>query len=235
MKSTERNIKFSLVLLATLTPLVSAANTIRAESVAQTIFENLDASKTGEAWINNTTGLNGGRAVGFTLGDTTLLLDSIILRLRFNGGECTTNVSLWSKSEEANRPGSLVASMTPYTTTLNSSDPIDVTFTATNAITLAANTTYYLVVRSTKNAFYWQYAASGTYSTGLGTSFVNGLYSNTGNTSPDTWTSVSSVCPILEVKAVSPGSNIPETGATSLMFGSVAILLVGALVSCRRR
>ncbi|AHF94654.1 hypothetical protein OPIT5_22985 [Opitutaceae bacterium TAV5] len=234
MKYSNRTAKFFTGALAVLTLAFAAASTTRAEPVTQTVIGNLSATQTGNGYIKKADGADGGRAVGFTMGDTALVLDSITLRLRFNGNECEVDVSLWSKNENANRPGSLVASMTPYTTTLNSSDPVDVTFSMPSTVTLVANTTYYIVVRSAKDDFYWSYAASGTYSMGAGASFVNGLYSDSGNTTPDTWTKTSSVCPFLEVNASLPG-NIPENSMTSLALGAGAVLLTGVIALRRKR
>ena len=139
----------------------SATGTINyttASGQATVLSSNLTATSAGTEATTGTTY----NAVSFTTGTSSYTLTAVDLLL----AETVTGTATAAiYSSVTNEPASLIGTLTSptsYSTTL-----ADTQFTSSGGITLAANTTYWVVLAANSGTFNWSFAASDT-GTGVG-------------------------------------------------------------------
>jgi hypothetical protein len=117
-------------------------------------------------------------AAKFTMGNASQVLDNVIIRCKSNASG--TNIpAIDIRNDAGTTPGTTVlvsiAGTTPLPTPSGGNFPSvqDYTMTATSAFTLAANTSYWIVVRVEQGTFEWWYSApDGIDPTGPAATFV---------------------------------------------------------------
>ncbi len=183
----------------------------------------------------------GGKAIGFTMGDTAFFLDSVQVRLRTGStlpeaGDMTFAIYN-STTSGSIKPSTLAVTLTDPA--LVTSTTQSYTLTPESTFTLEANTTYWLVAFSdtTASNFGWAFDNPDSVTTTNGVTVPAGSGSNppagwffaqnpasNDVNAPNTWTGTSSI----SNDAVIQGTVVPEPGALALLAAGGMMLL-----SCR--
>jgi hypothetical protein len=185
---------------------------------ADTISSNLanasagTETATGSAWLT----------ASFGTGSSSVALESVTLLLA-NSTPGTAELDLYTNGLLS--PGSLVARLTPpatYSTTLS-----DTSFAGTG-ITLAENSTYWIVLKASTGAFDWSWTTDNT-GTGIGYQGTWGTSTDGGNT----WFTYAVYPTQFSVTtATSATAAVPEPGTCVL---SGAGFLIGGIALAKRR
>lgn len=143
------------------------AGLVQLVSVAQSavIISNIGTTGTGNVALGASTTAEIG--YGFTMGDTAFSLDSVSLRLEKLEAGTDPNVRIYSDSSSA--PGTLIASFSALSLTLNTEETA--TVTPLSSVTLQANTAYWIVLERDGGAnatWYRGSEPSGDHATHLG-------------------------------------------------------------------
>jgi hypothetical protein len=185
---------------------------------ATIIYGNLSALTNGG---NNTQieGTNGvGKAVGFTMGDTSYDLTSVTLRLFAAGDNALDKplITLWTS--DGNKPvaqvGDTFTNPVSYTPTVST----NYTFTPVAPITLDANQSYFVVVRGIDATTSFQWLAGTTSIPPTGVAATSGIYRFGLNTSVPNYTGSSSVLNWFQIDGTAI-SNIPEPSTYAALAG----------------
>lgn len=187
--------------------LAAAALTISLQCQAQVIIGNLPVDGGGQTVYDDGTDLilgNGYWGFGFTMKGAAYNMDNVKLDVTANGGNPV--VELWSKSGSGNYPGSLITSSFTISGAAG-----NITADATSNPLLAANTTYYVVVKgaSATSESWDRNTGDPAYNEALAT-FLNLAYYPAGGG----WNSGTTFShPGIEINAV------PEPQAYAMMVG----------------
>ncbi len=199
--------------------------------LAATLFAFMTSAASGTVIISNTPGtsVTGDGAIvggvtrsfaqGFTMGSSDYLLDSVTMGLRVNAAGRAFNLELFSGSPN---PGgsSLVSFTVPV---LNTTGDALYTFNPDSAITLQANTTYWLVAYSlttgSLNQIQWLRSNPGVAPTGIAT-YAGARFDSPATVPPTNSITLDS---IFEVNGTL--SSVPEPGAGATTLAALAIVL----------
>ncbi|AHF94489.1 hypothetical protein OPIT5_17555 [Opitutaceae bacterium TAV5] len=215
-----------LLTLAALTAMITLTT---ATARAATVIGNLDSWTTASgtaATINNV----GSKAVGFTMGADSYLVTDIQLRLTVDASSAPTAISveLWS----VNTGGKLDTALATFITSdaISAGATSNFTFTSTNAVTLSANTTYYIVPRVADGSLRWTVGNPSVLPTGAGaTAIPNTLWGSlAGGTSPSSWTSTSANQNWYKITGAQV---VPEPATTAVLAGAGILLFA---IACRQ-
>ena len=171
-------------------------------------------------------------AVKFTMGGTSAVLDNVVLRIKtnFNG---TTLPSIEIRNDAGTAPGTTVLFSIDGTTPLPSGLNTTVqsyTLTATSTFTLAANTSYWMVVRARPGSFEWWASNPSITPTGTLATF-NPPYKETFDGT--TWKDTPSFFGSLSFQINSPATatkNSLLNIATRLQVGTGDNVLIGGFI-----
>ena len=115
--------------------------------------------------IGSFVGTNSQMAVKFTMGNASQVLDNVLIRCKTNASG--TNIpAIDIRNDAGTTPGANVLFTIDGTTALppgaagTTTKVMDYKFTATSTFTLAANTSYWFVVRAKQGAFEWWYSSA---------------------------------------------------------------------------
>ncbi len=103
-------------------------------------------------------------AASFTTGTSAYLLNDVSLLLASTSGTATVDIY----ADDTGEPGTLVGALTSPTTYASTATATD--FTSTSGISLAANTTYWVVLIADTGSFDWSWTSDDT---GTGTGFTD--------------------------------------------------------------
>jgi hypothetical protein len=211
---------FAFVLLGA--PIVLQAQTVIASSYNGTtpglLFTDVLRAS---APLGTYTGLSAGES--FTTGAQSYTFSSVVANLRLLVGS-STNLAAGIYSNSGGTPGSLLATLTVPSMTLNSRS--NFSFTASTSLTLAASTTYWFVVGPSTSTTSLVDATwyTGTSGTGLATAALNSNGLSLGSWVPD----LGSASLSYQIN----GSAIPEPSTYAMATGAMAL---GFVVWRRRR
>lgn len=183
MTTTRTSLRFLGLALATAS-LATSANSVE-------IIGNLPGNDGTSTYLNAPSGgANGGgvhdsKAAGFTMPGTAYTLDSVTFRLNFFDTASVPVIQIYSNS--GTNPGSLLQTLTNPTLSVGTGNFV---FTSPSALTLAAGTTYWVVVWNNAtglNSFQWMASSPNQTPTGIATTagyrFSNGGPPPTGSSS----------------------------------------------------
>lgn len=196
---------------------------------ADIIFGNLPNSSDGaQSGINNTSG----KAIGFTMAGNSYDLTSVTLRLNSVGQTANDVPLVRIYTSSGTAPSVSLGTLT--NPTFNPTGTSNYVFTPAASITLAAGTSYFLVVYQAVSAspdtgFNWLAGSPSVTPTsvaGIATT-PTALF---GSSNPTTWTSSSSTYNWFQIDGTL--SAIPEPGTYAMAAGAAALAMCGVL---RRR
>lgn len=170
-------------------------------------------------FVNSSAGVNmnvvgSGAAVGFTMPNQDYTVDSVVLRL--NGyATPADSPEIGFYDNNSGKPGTLIGSFLNFPSSSDTSTA-NFTFTPASTITLAANQTYWLWVKTSAGLFNWRSDNPATTPTGAATHFDYMTTSNGGTT----WTSHLSQIGTYQINA----TPVPEPEQVAVAVG---LLLCG--------
>lgn len=201
-----------------------------------TLFAFMTTVASGAVIISNTPGTSvigdgaivGGAtrsfAQGFTMGSSDYLLDSVTMGLRVNAAGRAFNLELFSGSPDPDG-SSLVSFTVPV---LNTTGDELYTFNPDSAITLQANTTYWLVAYSlttgSLNQIQWLRSNPGVAPTGIAT-YAGARFNSPATVPPTTALTLLSIFEINGTAVVSP---VPEPSSGIAALAILAVVLGSA-------
>lgn len=189
---------------------------------ADIVFGNLAAYNNSGGTASAITGTNTGKAIGFTMGTTGYDITSVTLRLLDVGNDLSTDlpaITIWSS--DGNVPiaqvGSVFINPVSYTPTAGT----NYTFTPAASLTLAANQSYFLVVRGNNTAtnFTWMNGSPTVTPTGVAGTAIARFGTAT---PPPNWTGSSSNFNWFQIDGTVV-SAIPEPSTYALAIGGMTL------------
>jgi hypothetical protein len=173
------------------------------------------------------------KAVGFTMGADSYLLESLELRLKMQPGATQTSLSIQLYSGETNPSLAPLSFNTPTIPTA----PGNVTFTPTSSFHLQPLMTYWIYasgVSNTPNGIVWYGSDPGRVPTGVGATAAGALFSNQVISFPGlTSSSLTNSFQVLGQLDLGTLINVPEPA--SLVSATTSILAGLAFAGWRRR
>ena len=205
-----------------------AALAFAAPAPAAVIIGNLPPTNDG-AGTSVASAVSQQKAVVFTTGGTGFTVDNVILRLsNYNtvAGD-VAQVGFFLDNGSGTNTGAQVGSfLTAPASGSNATG--DFTFLPAGPLTLAANTTYWLLVDSSPGDFIWRASDPGLTATGPGATFVANRFSTNNGASygpPDTFFNS------FQINGTQAAADIPEP-TTLAVFG---LLAAGGMAARRRK
>jgi hypothetical protein len=189
---------------------------------ADIVFGNLGAYNNSTGASSAIIGTNTGKAVGFTMGSTGYDITSVTLRLLNVGNDSVNDlpsITIWTG--DGNVPVAQVGGVFTNPVSYTPATGTNYTFTPAASITLAANQSYFLVVRGNNTAtnFTWLNGSPTVTPTGVAGTAIARFGSGT---PPSSWTSSSSNFNWFQIEGTVV-SAIPEPSTYALVIGGLTL------------
>ncbi len=196
---------------------------------ADIVLGNLAAYTNSNGTASIISGTATGKAVGFTMGNSSYEITSVVLRLIDVGNDLSTDlpqIAIWTSN--GNTPVALVGSTFTNPVSYTPGSAANYTFTPAATLTLDANQSYFLVVRGNNAAatFSWLNGSPTVSPSGIA-GLAIGRFGNT--TAVTNWSSASSNFNWFEINGTA--SAVPEPSTYALAAG----LGAAGLAAWRRR